>query len=70
MNQLPGKKFSSNETGTVGTKYWRGFLMQQNKHRLVSKRGQKYSLDYQNWTTYHKILHIVNLSLHEIFSVS
>ena len=34
--------------------------MQQNKHRLVSKRGQKYSLDCQNWTTYHNFLHMYN----------
>ena len=39
-------KYSSNESGTVGPKYWRSF-MQRNKHRLVSKRGQKYSLDRQ-----------------------
>jgi len=45
------KKFSSNATGTVGYKYWNGF-MRRNKYRLVSKRGQKYSLDCQNWTTY------------------
>ena len=46
------KKFSSNATGSVGYKYWNGF-MKRNKYRLVSKRGQKYSLDRQNWTTYH-----------------
>ena len=34
------KKYSSNESGVVGVKYWQGF-MKRNKHRLVSKRGQK-----------------------------
>lgn len=37
-------KYSSNTTGTVGKKYWRGF-MKRNGHRIVSRRGQKYELD-------------------------
>jgi len=40
-------KYSSNTLGTVGQKYWRGF-MNRHKHRLVSVRGQKYELDRQN----------------------
>ena len=42
---------SSNDTGTFGVKYWRGF-MKRNKHLIVSRRGQKYELDRHNWTTY------------------
>lgn len=32
--------------------------MKRNKHRLLSKRGPKYSLDHKNWTTYHSFLHM------------
>ena len=42
------KKFcKSDATGTVGKSYWRAF-MKRNRHRLVSRRGQKYALDRQN----------------------
>ena len=61
------RKYSSNCDGTVGYKYWRG-LMKRNKHRLVSKRGQKYSLDRQNWTTYHNFLHMYEHTYDEMVS--
>ena len=61
------RKYSSNAEGTVGYKYWRG-LMKRNKHRLVSKRGQKYSLDKQNWTTYHNFLHMYEHTYEEMVS--
>ena len=61
------RKFSSNSDGTVGYRYWRG-LMKRNKHRLVSKRGQKYSLDRQNWTTYHNFLHMYEHTYEEMVS--
>lgn len=41
----------SNCTGTVGRKYWRNF-MKRHGHKIRSKRGQKYSLDRANWSTY------------------
>ena len=40
-----------NDTGTVGVGYWRNFL-KRHKTSIVSKRGQKYELNRQNWTTY------------------
>ena len=40
--------------------------MKRNKHRLASKRGQKYSLDRQNWTMYHNFLHIYKHTFEEM----
>ena len=37
--------------GLLGPKYWQGF-MKRNGHQLTSKRGQKYSMDRTQWTTY------------------
>ena len=34
----------SDQSGTIGKAYWRNF-MNRNRHRLVSRRGQKYALD-------------------------
>ena len=45
------QKYSNNVSGSVGKGYWRAFL-KRNSHKIVSKRGQKYELDRQNWTTY------------------
>ena len=39
--------------------------MKRNKYRLVSKRGQKYLLDRQNWTTYHNFLHLYKHTYYE-----
>ena len=45
------REYSNNIDGAVGQSYWRAFL-KRNTHRIVSKRGQKYELDRQNWTMY------------------
>lgn len=45
------RKYSNNAEGSVGQSYWRAFV-KRNSHRIKSKRGQKYELDWQNWTTY------------------
>ena len=37
--------------GTVGLGYWKGFK-KRNGHLICSKRGQKYELDRDKWTTY------------------
>ena len=37
--------------GQVGYGYWQRFR-KRNEDKLVSKRGQKYELDRQSWTTY------------------
>ena len=60
------KKYSSNDSGTVVTKYWRAF-MKRNKHRLVSRRGQKYELDRHNWTTYKNFRNMYEHTYHEMF---
>ena len=44
-------KYSNDNLGTVGIGYWNRFI-RRNKSKLVSKRGQKYELNRQNWTTY------------------
>ena len=45
------EKYSNNMDGTVGQGYWNRFMKRQ-KHRIVSKRGQKYELNRAKWTTY------------------
>ena len=35
----------------LGRDYFKGFK-KRNAHRIVSKRGQKYEMDRDNWTTY------------------
>ena len=45
------QKYTVNTLPTVSRGYWYSF-MKRNQHRIVSKRGQKYELDRQNWTTY------------------
>ena len=49
------RKYSHGANGKVGLAYWRAF-MKRNKNRIVSKRGQKYTLDRQKWTTYANFL--------------
>ena len=45
------RKYSNDSLGTVGKGYWDRFI-KRNKDKLVSKRGQKYELNRQKWTTY------------------
>ena len=45
------QKYTLNALPTLSRGYWYSF-MKRNRHRIVSKRGQKYELDRQNWTTY------------------
>ena len=40
--------------------------MKRNRHRIVSKRGQKYELDRQNWTTYANFADMYNHCSHEM----
>jgi len=42
---------TSDFSGTVGKKYWRNF-MRRHGDKIQSKRGQNYSLDRTNWSTY------------------
>ena len=49
------QKYSHGVDGKVGPAYWRAF-MKRNRSRIVSKRGQKYTLDRQKWTTYANFL--------------
>lgn len=59
---------SNNTTGSAGYKYWDGF-MKRNKYRLVSKRGQKYSLDHQNWITHHNFFDMYEHTYEEMVSL-
>ena len=45
------RKYSNDTLGTVGIGYWNRFI-RRHKDKLVTKRGQKYELNRQNWTTY------------------
>jgi len=55
----------SDQSGTIGKAYWRNF-MNRNKHRLVSRRGQKYALDRQNWTTYGNFKNMYDHAIEEM----
>ena len=54
-----------NTSGVVGRGYWRSFL-KRNKNKIVSKRGQKYELNRQNWTTYANFVHMYNSIIDEM----
>ena len=53
------QKYTVNDDNTVSRGYWYSF-MRRNRHKIVSKRGQKYELDRQNWTTYANFAHMYN----------
>ena len=59
------KKNTLNTNGTLGTGYWRNFL-KRNKAKIVSKRGQKYELNRQNWTTYSNFVNMYNHTMSEM----
>ena len=62
------KRYSNNEDGSVGKNYWRSFL-KRNSHRIVSKRGQKYELDRQNWTTYANFVNMYDQCIDQMVRV-
>ena len=53
------KKFSNNTSPTVGLGCWSRF-MKRHKDKIVSKRGQRYELNRQKWTTYSNFVHMYN----------
>ena len=54
-----------NDCGTVGVGYWKSFL-KRNKTKIVSRRGQKYELNRQNWTTYANFVHMYDHTISEM----
>ena len=52
-------KNSHGGNGTVGIGYWKGFK-KRNEHLIVSKRGGKYELDRDKWTTYSNFYDMYN----------
>ena len=56
---------TNNEEGLVGRGYWRKF-MKRNRDKIVSKRGQKYELNRQNWTTYSNFVHMYDHCIQEM----
>ena len=59
------EKYSNNTSGSVGQSYWRAFL-KRNAHKIISKRGQKYELDRQNWTTYANFVDMYNQCIEQM----
>ena len=59
------KKNTPNFTGTLGRGYWVNF-MKRNKSKIVGKRGQKYELSRQNWTTYNNFVQMHNHIIGEL----
>jgi len=56
---------SNNMEGYLRRGYWRRF-MARNKEKIVSKRGQKYELNRQNWTTYANFVHMYDHCINEM----
>ena len=54
-----------NGHGKVGKGYWYGFL-KRHRDKLVSRRGQKYELNRQNWTTYSNFANMYCHITHEM----
>ena len=54
-----------NFTGTLGRGYWVNF-MKRNRNKIVGKRGQKYELSRQNWTTYNNFVQMYNHIIDEL----
>ena len=59
------EKISNNGKGTVGMSYWRKF-MKRNEHKIVSRRGAKYELNRQNWTTYKNFVNMYHHTIEEM----
>ena len=58
-------RYTVNALPTVSSGYWYSF-MKRNCHQIVSKRGQKYELDRQNWTTYANFADMYNHCIDEM----
>ena len=54
-----------NTSGIVGRGYWRSFL-KRNKNKIVSKCGQKYEHNCQNWTAYANFVHMYDSIINEM----
>ena len=52
-------KYSINSSVSVGNGY-RARFMKKNKDKIVSRRGQRYELNRQKWTTYSNFVHMYN----------
>ena len=59
------KKYSNNCSPTVGHGYWSRF-MKRHKDKIVSKRGQRYELNRQKWTTYANFVHMYSHCINEM----
>ena len=59
------QKFSNNNSPSVGNGYWARF-MKRNKDKIVSRRGQRYELNRQKWTTYSNFVHMYNHCINEM----
>ena len=49
--------------------YFKGFK-KRNIHHIISKRGQKYKMDRDNWTTYRNFSNMYDHVLEEIYHAS
>jgi hypothetical protein len=61
------KQYSHGESGTIGYGYWLG-LKKRHADKICSKRGQKYELDRDKWTTYanfHQMYELVYKQMEE-----
>ena len=69
MEKLNTPSFS----GTSVEGYWQNFS-KRNKHKIIGKRGQKYELSCQNWTTYNNFVliysHMVGKLVHAKLTVN
>jgi len=59
------KRNTPDNLGALGTGYWQGFL-KRNRTKLVSRRGQKYELNRQNWTTFANFRYMYSHTMSEM----
>ena len=59
------KRNTPDNTGALGIGYLHGFL-RRNRTKLVSRRGQKYELNRQNWTTFANFRYMVSHTMSEM----
>ena len=50
----------------LGRGYFKGFK-KRNAHRIVSKRGQKYEMDRDNWTTFRNFSNMYDHVIEEMY---
>ena len=65
LSALLSSSWGGGVSSMFGTEHWLDFI-QGNKDKIVSKRGQKYKLNQQNWTTSNHFVKMYNHIIEEL----